>query len=521
VSFVKVDCSADGGNPPRRPHTVRNPAIQSNPLVTRAYSPNGHLADPAIARSNSVADTTSFAYDGLDRLSTTTWPDSSTETLSYDVDSNATKRETRKSDSISFAYDTLNRLCTKTYAATAVSYGGTSGNYLISYSYDLAGRLIATSDDAASITAVATSASYAETMSYDALNHLVGAHWAHAPAQTLPTATSATFNYQYDATNRRIGQTATDKSLWNYPTTASSISYTANNLDQYTAVGSASPTYDVNGNLTNDGTYSYCYNTESRLTKILSAGTCASPTTIVASYAYDAQGRRKSKTVASSTTTYVTDADNREVLEYDGSSGVVNGWYAYAAGPNDVLNRMNVAGSSRQTLIPDIQGSIVATLDASTGARNKTGYQPFGQNPSLSSGSLQYTATRFDPESGYYYMRTRLYRTDWGQFTQPDVIGYAAGTISTHTSGTTRSTTLIHSVSSQLGFRSICRTTCHPRDVWLSRLGRVASRPIRMEPIGFQQLRRRRLFSIAMPTKPSWREGSPRRRAGRLEQQVL
>jgi YD repeat-containing protein len=34
----------------------------------------------------------------------------------------------------------------------------------------------------------------------------------------------------------------------------------------------------------------------------------------VASYAYDAQGRRKSKTVGAVATVYVTDADNREVL---------------------------------------------------------------------------------------------------------------------------------------------------------------------------------------------------------------
>ena len=266
-------------------------------------------------------------------------------------------------------------------------------------------RPVKTSDNAASITAAAASASYAETMSYDALNHLTNANWSPTPAQTLPTITAVTFNYQYDATNRRISQMVTDKSWWNHPTTAGSISYTANHLNQYTAVGSASPTYDANGNLTSDGADSYCYDADSRLIEILSAGTCASPTTVVASYAYDAQGRRKSKTVGSSTTIYVADADNREVLEYAGSSGAVSGWYAYAAGPNDVLNRMDVAGSGRQTLIPDIQGSIVASVDASTGALTKTGYQPFGENPSLSSGSFQYTAARFDRERSFYYMR--------------------------------------------------------------------------------------------------------------------
>ena len=402
---------------------VSNAAIQPAPLLQQGYTPDGLLGSLTDANGHATA----FAYDGLDRLSTTTYPDGSTEVLGYDADGNVLTRQTRKGDSISFAYDTLNRRCTKTYAAAAVSCGGTSGNYLASYSYDLAGHLIASGDNAASITAVAASASYAETMSYDALNDLTNASWSPAPAQTLPTAAAVTFNYQYDATNRRIRETATDKSWWNYPTTAGSTSYTANALNQYTAVGSAAPTYDADGDLAGDGTYSYCYDAERRVTAILSAGTCASPTTVVASYAYDAQGRRKSKTVGSTTTIYVTDADNREVLDYAGSSGAVGAWYAYAAGANAVLNRMNVAGSSRQMLIPDIQGSIVGSLEASTGALTGTGYQPFGANPSLSGGSFQYTAARFDPESGFYYMRTRMYRTDWGRFTQPDLIGYAGG----------------------------------------------------------------------------------------------
>ena len=56
---------------------------------------------------------------------------------------------------------------------------------------------------------------------------------------------------------------------------------TANSLNQYTAVGSAHPTYDGNGNLSSDGHFTYCYDTESRLTSVLSAGTCAAPTTTV------------------------------------------------------------------------------------------------------------------------------------------------------------------------------------------------------------------------------------------------
>jgi RHS repeat-associated protein len=183
------------------------------------------------------------------------------------------------------------------------------------------------------------------------------------------------------------------------------------------------------------GSFTYCYDSESRLAAIIGAGTCAAPTTTVASYAYDAQGWRKSKTVGSTTTMFVTDADNREVLEYDGTSGAVQNWYSFALGPDAVLNRMNVAGNSRETLIPDIQGSVIGALDASTGTLAKIGYQAYGENPTLTSGSYRYTGRRLDAEtagssaepSGLYYYRARMFSPAWGRFMQPDPIGYAGG----------------------------------------------------------------------------------------------
>ena len=60
------------------------------------------------------ANTTAFAYDGLDRLSTTTYPGGSTEVLTYDADSNIASRKTRAGATIAYGYDTLNRLTAKT-----------------------------------------------------------------------------------------------------------------------------------------------------------------------------------------------------------------------------------------------------------------------------------------------------------------------------------------------------------------------------------------------------------------------
>ncbi|MGH7137879.1 MAG: RHS repeat-associated core domain-containing protein, partial [Pirellulales bacterium] len=277
-------------------------------------------------------------------------------------------------------------------------------------------------DNSAAIAAPVAGGPYTTSYSYDALNRPVTVGWSPAPTQTTPPASAVTFAFGYDPTNRRTSQTTTDNSWWYYPpTTPSTITYSANALNQYTAVGSVTPTYDGDGNLTYDGTFTYGYDAEGRLVSVNQSSTA------VAGYAYNAQGRRKSKTVGATTRIYVTDADNREVLEYDGTSGQIENWYAYGLGPADVLNQVNVPAGTRETMIPDVQGSIIGTLDSATGTLTKTGYMPYGESASAA-GTFRYTGLRIDPETnGLYYARARMYSPTWGRFLQPDPIGYAAG----------------------------------------------------------------------------------------------
>jgi RHS repeat-associated protein len=294
----------------------------------------------------------------------------------------------------------------------------------VTYGYDLTGRLTLVSDTSAAITAAVPpgpNTQYATSYAYDALNRPTAVMWAPAPAAASPTASAVTFTHAYNKANQRSGQSTTDNSWWLYPApVASAVSYTVNALNQYTAVGAVAPTYDANGNLTGDGTFTYGYDAENRLTSASGAGNTAT-------YAYDGQGRRKLKTVSSATTIFVTDADNREVLEYDGASGQILRWYAYGLGSNDVLNQMDVVANTRATFIPDIQGSIIGTLDSSSGTLSKRGYLPYGVSASAA-GTFAYTGQRIDPETnGLYYYRARMYRPTWGRFMQPDPIGYAGG----------------------------------------------------------------------------------------------
>ncbi|HLI12485.1 MAG TPA: RHS repeat-associated core domain-containing protein [Alphaproteobacteria bacterium] len=157
---------------------------------------------------------------------------------------------------------------------------------------------------------------------------------------------------------------------------------------------------------------------ESRLVSASGAGNTAS-------YAYDGLGRRKAKTVNGTTTVYVSDGD-QEVLEYDGTSGQVERRYVYGAGLDEPLNLITPAGD-RTTYIPDLQGSILASLDGPTGSVTKYGYQPFGDS-SDSSGAFRYAGRRIDAETnGLYYNRARMYSPALGRFLQPDPIGFQGG----------------------------------------------------------------------------------------------
>ncbi len=76
---------------------------------------------------------------------------------------------------------------------------------------------------------------------------------------------------------------------------------TANAQNQYTAVGSAAPTYDANGNTTTDTAgLKYTYDAWNRVVTVKnSAGT-----TTLETFAYDALDRRIAVTVGTATTNF-------------------------------------------------------------------------------------------------------------------------------------------------------------------------------------------------------------------------
>ena len=334
--------------------------------------------------------------------------------LSYDAGGNVLTRQTRAGATITFAYDTLKRLSTKAAPSEPT----------VTYTYDLAGRLTSASDTSAAMTAAASPAGTlgTVTMTYDQANRPLG--FTYGPTRRRPRPRRAAAALPMRTTRPIAASAAPRPTIPGGPIrrrSPTTVSYTANNLDQYTAVGAVTPTYDGNGNLTFDGTFTYGYDAESRLTSVTQGGT------MVATYAYDALGHRKSKTVGTTTAIYVRDPGNRALLDYNGATGAVLDWYAFGAGPNDALTQLNVAASTRMTYIPDLLGSVIGALDSGTGAITKTGYQPYGESP-FTAGTFRYTGARIDAETnGLYDFRARMYSPVLGRFLQADPIGVRGG----------------------------------------------------------------------------------------------
>jgi RHS repeat-associated protein len=453
-----------------RPFQVNNTAIQPQPLEQYAYTANGKRQSATDARGN----VTSYQYDGLDRLSLSTFPDTSTERFTYDASGNLLTRTTRGGQNVVFTYDPLNRQSTKApFGEPTVTFTYDLGGRIASvsdaggaftYGYDTAGRNTTVTrpdtqqvgyqyDATGNRTRVTWPDSYFATYEYDVLNRMTDVresgttllgHYAYDPLSRRKTLTyangassgysyapnddlnsltqqftdsSVTFSYAYNKVHQRTTDTVNASAFMFRPTVASTTTYIPNAVNEYTTVGGAALSYDGNGNLTNDGTNSFTYDTENHLLTTTMPGRTAS-------YTYDPLGRRASKTVDGVRTSFLHDGD-REIAEFDGAGGLVR---RYVFGPD--LDEPLAAISStgvRTFYHRDALGSVIALSDASGATTDRFSYGPFGETNSLAGEPFRYTGHRLDAETGLYYYRARYYSPSLGRFLQTDPIGYAGG----------------------------------------------------------------------------------------------
>src|SRR6266699_5336100 len=115
------------------------------------------------------------------------------------------------------------------------------------------------------------------------------------------------------------------------PNAVSTTAYNANN--QLTTWGTANLFYDLNGNMTSEGTHSYAWDARNRLNTIDLGNT--------ASFTYDPFRRRATKNILATTTSFLYDRANA-VQEVIGGTNTAN---SLTGGVDEVFQRTDSVGA--------------------------------------------------------------------------------------------------------------------------------------------------------------------------------
>ena len=387
-------------------------ASRTDPL-SHAATFSYDLADHLSQATDRKGQDTSYSYDALDRLSQVTFDDASTVTYTYDAGDRVTQIADSANGTITRQYDDLDRLTEETTAEGTVDYTydadgrrasmTVAGQTAVTYDYDDAHRLTSITQGSATVVLAydaadrRTSLTYPNgivaSYTYDAANQLAGISYV------LGATTLGDLTYTYDAAGNRVAVGGT----WartNLPAPLASATYDAAN--RIATWGGVSSTYDLNGNLTNDGTTSYTWNARDQLTG-LSGGTSAS-------LANDALGRRRSKTIGSTTTAFLYDGDDA-VVELSGTTPTATRLTGVTI--DETFIRTDGGGSL--ALLTDALGSSVALADMTGTVQAEYTYEPFGAATAAGtpgSNLQQFTGRESDDGALFYYRARYLQHVD-------------------------------------------------------------------------------------------------------------
>jgi RHS repeat-associated protein len=335
------------------------------------------------------------AYDGFGRMSSSTFTmDGVARTLTYNVDkgNNRTQFTFPDGNYFGFGYDGLHRM-------TAIGRNAASG--LTGFGYNNRG-----------LRSSLASGSWTY-YGYDGIGRL------NSLTQDIAgTPSDVTYTYGYNPASQIVTRTTGNDSYVYTGDVNVNRNYSVNGLNQYTAAGPASFSYDLNGNLTGDGPNAYVYDVENRLVSASGATT--------ASLRYDPLGRLyETSGGAAGITRFLHDGDEL-VAEYN-SSGIMLRRYVHGTSVDDPMawfEGTGVADSAAKLIKTNHQGSVIALTDWYGNMLGINTYDDYGIPGTSNLGRFQYTGQAWIPELRMYYYKARIYSPTLGRFLQIDPIGY-------------------------------------------------------------------------------------------------
>ncbi len=225
--------------------------------------------------------------------------------------------------------------------------------------------------------------------------------------------------YTYDTVGRRttVGGSFARTSL----PTALTANAVYDNNNRLTSWAGATITYDANGNMTSDGTKTYVWDARDRLVQIKTGAT------VNASFAYDALGRRSTRTVSGATTKFLYDGLNP--IQEQSASNAATANLLTGLGVDGFISRTTVSDGLTVHFLPDALNSTLALTDSSGVVSTSYTYEPFGKATKTGAATTNtYGFTgREDDGTGLMYYRARYYNPSTQRFISEDPIGLSGG----------------------------------------------------------------------------------------------
>lgn len=253
----------------------------------------------------------------------------------------------------------------------------------------------------------AFASAHEDSFAYDYLGQLL--------AVANDTFSSTAYNpvYRFDGIGNRDGVIVD---------VSGSVNYVANGLNQYVTVGTVTPSYDADGNLSAYGAWTYTWDGENRL-----IGATNGTTTL--GFEYDYQGRLVRRDDGSTETVYLYDGWNRIARFVNSSLVSTNLWGLDISG--SLQGAGGVGGLLREgNLYPlyDANGNITQKLNSSGSTVMAVEYDPFGN---VISGSLVgeygFSTKPLDADLGWHYYGYRWYDAEAGRWPSRDPIEERGG----------------------------------------------------------------------------------------------
>lgn len=384
------------------------------------YDAAGRIADRIQSSTITLASHTT--YDSYGRVQTFTYP--SGRVISYGYDAAGKVQEIRVNGQIamtnisyapfggvqSWAWGNAQSYA-RTYDANGRMTSFTLGDATRSLDWDAASRLRNVQETGTTTSTIASSG-------YDNQDRLI--------SHSTPTSS---YGYGYDLNGNRASFSV-GGSVFSFTTDS------ASNRLMFTSgpVPAKSYLYDATGNPSTDSQRNYVWSNNGRLKSV----TVGSTTT---SYAYNGFGQRVSKQLgAAIIATYAYDEDGHVIGEYDGAGNPIEEHVWLGDTPVVMLAGAAATSSTYYVFadqidtpraLADSTGKIVWRWEGEGFGMTAPNEDPDADATKVTY-NLRFPGQIFDKESSLHYNRNRYYDPSTGRYVSSDPIGLAGGSLSTY-----------------------------------------------------------------------------------------